>query len=120
MNLLVETIKYIKEVGISGPEIAWVGNEHFYFTWDEFKKISNVEYCAGFGAQEVAQDLIIVGADFWLARHEYDGSERWEFMSRIAPKKPSLHALPLGLIVSQKEVNAMTGWFDMEPAKRKQ
>lgn len=25
--------------------------------------------------------LIVVGKDFWLERHEYDGSEWWEFKS---------------------------------------
>jgi hypothetical protein len=30
---------------------------------------------------EIDMGLIVVGKDFWLERHEYDGSEWWEFKS---------------------------------------
>ena len=31
-------------------------------------------------------DLIVVGKDFWIERHEYDGSELWEF--KRMPEEP--------------------------------
>lgn len=38
-------------------------------------------FCSGYGAQEVAKDLVLIGDDFWMERAEYDGSEWWEFVS---------------------------------------
>lgn len=38
-------------------------------------------YHDGFGGVEIDMGLIVVGKDFWLERHEYDGSEWWEFKS---------------------------------------
>ena len=44
-------------------------------------KENNKEYDDGYGETEVKDDLQIVGANWWLERHEYDGSEWWEFKS---------------------------------------
>ena len=87
MNLLKETLEKLQINGKTELDVKWVGNENYYFTWEEFKIIAkNTEYDSGYGAAEVAMDLIVVGEDFWLERHEYDGSERWEFKEN--PKKP--------------------------------
>lgn len=51
----------------------------FQITKKEFQKYSNTRYDDGYGAPEVAEDLLVIGADFWLERHEYDGLEWWEF-----------------------------------------
>lgn len=81
MNLLNETIAIIKENGKHQNDVQWVGSRDctLAITWEEFKKIANFEYYAGHGGEEVALDLIVVGSDWWLERHEYDGSEWWEF-----------------------------------------
>ena len=50
--------------------------------WENFKEVANVEYDSGFGSPQVAEDLIIMGSDFWLERHEYDGSEWWEYKNK--------------------------------------
>lgn len=86
-NLLRETIRVLKENGKSPQDVIWVGNtEEFSISWEEFDKIADFEYDAAFGSVEVCGDLLVVGADFWLERHEYDGSEWWEF--KTLPKQP--------------------------------
>ena len=79
MNLLRETIRELKDNKKKEKDVLWVGNKDIYITWNEFKKIADIEYDAGYGGQEVATDLLIVGKDFWLERQEYDGSEWWGF-----------------------------------------
>ena len=81
MNLLSETLEVLQESGKS-PEkdVKWVGsaNGKYAITWKEFKKIaSQVEYDNGYGGQEIANDLVVVGKNWWLERGEYDGSEWW-------------------------------------------
>lgn len=75
MNLLQETIEALKDEGLSSSNVLWVGTKEARISWDNFEQIANVEYSSGFGPQEVAKDLIIVGQNWWLERHEYDGSE---------------------------------------------
>ena len=81
-NLLKETLEDIKLSGHTIMDIIFIGSEEsgYYCNWEEFTKLANQEYDDGFGAQEVATDLIIVfsdGSKMW--RHEYDGSERWDY-----------------------------------------
>ena len=82
MNLLSETLRDIKTSGHSVEDIAFIGSEKsgHSCTWQEFKRMADREYDSGFGAPEVAQDLVVVfidGAKMW--RGEYDGSEWWAF-----------------------------------------
>ena len=86
MNLLIETIGKLINNKKKEKDVLWVGSKDNYITWNEFKKIADIEYDAGYGGQEVATDLLIVGKDFWLERQEYDGSECWEF--KETPCKP--------------------------------
>jgi hypothetical protein len=90
MNLLTETIDKLKECDRSPSSVEWIGNGKFYFTWEEFTEIANKDYDDGYGGNEVPLDLKVVGTDYWLERHEYDGSEWWEY--KELPVKPSLHA----------------------------
>lgn len=85
-NLLKETKKVMRDNKVKESDVQWVGNNDLFFSWDHFKTISDVEYDASWGAAHVAQDLVVVGSDWWLERHEYDGSEWWEF--KKLPKKP--------------------------------
>lgn len=48
-------------------------------TWEEFASKADKMYDNGFGGAEVLEITMIVGKDFWLERHEYDGSEWWEY-----------------------------------------
>lgn len=79
MNLLEETLEFLKENSKQESDVLYCCGDSFKFTWDNFKKLADVEYDDGYGGEEVATNLKIVGKDFWLERHDYDGSEWWEF-----------------------------------------
>ena len=97
MNLLQETIAKLKEENKYESDVLWCGKIKSgkwdfedqnvgYFTWEEFEVLADKHYDSGFGSPEVNEYLIIVGKDWWLERHEYDGSEWWEY--KTMPKKP--------------------------------
>lgn len=92
-GLLKETIDVFTSEGKKEEDVLWVGlcsgKDKFYkkTSWDAFKKVADFDYESGFGAHEINDSLIIVGVDWWLERHEYDGSEWWEF--KTLPLKPS-------------------------------
>lgn len=86
-NLLKETLAKLKENGKKEKDVIWVGNLNAKTTWENFKNVADVDYDSGFGGQEVATDLLIVGNNWWLERHEYDGSEWWEY--KELPKEPT-------------------------------
>ena len=98
MNLLTETIEFLKNNCNKNPsDVRWIGSTSYgYFDWEYFSKIANIDYDNGFGGQEVASDLKIVGDDWWLERHEYDGSEWWEYKS--LPNKPDQLIYPKTLV----------------------
>jgi len=88
MNLLKETLAALKENGKTENDVLWAGSRDMSTSWENFKKIADVEYDNGFGGQEVATDLMVVGNDWWLSRGEYEGSEWWNF--NTLPIKPEL------------------------------
>ena len=79
MNLYKETIEILSENGKTLDDVLAVCGGDYQITKDDFVKFSNIEYDSGYGSPEVAIDLVVIGEDFWLERHEYDGSEWWEF-----------------------------------------
>lgn len=119
MNLLAETLEAIREAGRSTDDVLWVGSSdgNYAIGWDCFAAIANVDYDDGFGAQEVASDLVVVFGDrTWLNRDEYDGSEQW-----ILNKPPELpaDAKPFD-VVTVGQVEAV-GWETLrELQERKQ
>jgi hypothetical protein len=78
-NLLKETMEILEENGRKEKDVLYCCGNSFKFTWDNFKELADVEYDDGYGGEEVATNLKVVGKDFWLERHNYDGSEWWEF-----------------------------------------
>lgn len=87
MNLLKETKKVMSWSGYTIDDIAWVGCDSFRIPIDVFIKCADTKYDNGFGAPEVAQDLVIVLRDgSWMERTEYDGRERWDLKS--TPRMP--------------------------------
>jgi len=86
-NLLKETIRTLEENSKSEKDVLWVGTDEWFTSWGKFKELSDFEYDDGFGGEQINLKLKIVGEDFWLERHEYDGSEWWEFKS--LPQKPN-------------------------------
>ncbi len=94
MNLRKETIQTLKENGKTGKDVLWVGDKFgkdsgFYSsgsygfngikTWTEFKKWANFKYDNGYGGEEISLKMKVVGRNWWLERHEYDGSEWWKY-----------------------------------------
>ena len=86
MNLYKEIIQCLEENGKTKSDVIWAGCEEFRIPLDVFWKIADVEYDECFCLVEVANDLLVVGEDFWLERHEYDGSEWFEY--KTMPKEP--------------------------------
>ncbi len=114
MNLLAETLGVIAQNDVGPDRVAWVGTPQEWTTWANFEEVADTEYDAGFGAQEVASDLMIVGDDWWMTRSEYDGSECWAF--HRLPSKPSIMTAIRALTVPQ--ANALfdsnhIGWCDL-------
>lgn len=80
-KIVEETIEDLKDLGYNESDVLWVGSYDgkFAMSWEEFSdKFKNLEYDSGYGAQEIADDLVVVGENWWLERNEYDGAERWE------------------------------------------
>lgn len=92
INLLQETLEMINYWGKTPQDVEWCGTRtRGYFNWDHFSHIANVEYDESYGDQNVYPNLVIVGKDWWLERHEYDGSEWWEY--KTLPEKPEKEIL---------------------------
>lgn len=85
--LLQETTETLMQNNKTWDDVMWIGGSNFTISIEDFKKLANREYDNGYGAQEVAQDLKIVGKDWWLERFEYDGAESWVY--KKYPEKPS-------------------------------
>lgn len=105
-----ETIKILKDNNRTTEDVLWCGSEEFgWFSFADFLEIAPEKYDYGYGGQEIAKDLLIVGGDFWLERHEYDGSEWWEFKS--LPKKPENYNKP-------KTINNGDSWATLKEMNR--
>lgn len=103
MNLLQETMSFLEHCGKTQADIVWIGCREFKLELADFLRLADTEYDNGFGLQEVASDLVIVGKDWWLERCEYDGSEGWEF--KQLPSEPKAKAKkPTALTTRQAEV----------------
>lgn len=86
-NLRNETIEILENYGKTPNDIRWIGtNGKLYFDGPGIPDAFDREYNDSYGDQLVNPFLLIVGDDWWLERHEYDGSEWWEF--KTLPKKP--------------------------------
>lgn len=86
-NLKEETLKKLKEYEKTVEDIKWIGCRSFKISPDLFWKLADTYYDAGYGTEEVAVDLIIVGEDWWMERESYDGAEWWKYKTMpIEPK----------------------------------
>lgn len=86
MNLLWETAGILNELEYSTNDIAFIGSRDgkYSCSWNEFKILANKNYDNGFGAPEVATDLIILFKNnSWIERDSYDGSEWWKYVARF-------------------------------------
>jgi len=114
-NLLKETLNHLTHRNKSEKDVIWVGTLHVKTTWEDFKLISDTYYDDGYGAQEVARDLLIVGDGWWLERHEYDGSEGWSYKEtpKIPTKNVKLRALTVDQGIKFND-DLSCGWCDLE------
>ena len=106
MNLLNETRDILSSNNKTFDDVLFVGDgsTHTKMTVKEFLEHANVEYNGGYGIEEINTKLILVGKDFWLERHEYDGSEWWEYKSM-----PNINDFVDGTvyIFDEEKMNAM-------------
>ena len=85
VNLAEETRVVLKDNGKTFFDVIWFGDREFRFACD-LQDLLNFDYNNGFGANNIPMDFLIVGDDWWLERHEYDGSEWWEY--KAMPARP--------------------------------
>lgn len=113
-NLLAETERCFSELNFSWDDVAFIACDDFSISIENFRQVAaTADYDAGYGAPEVAQDLIIVFKnDSWLERDEYDGSEGWIY--RHLPYKPETERKIHALVVGQKKNDAFPGWLGLE------
>lgn len=86
-NLLEETIEDLSQHNKTIDDIRWIGSPDCQIPLEDMIKLFDVFYDNGYGGAEIALDLLVVGDDWWLERHEYDGSEWWEY--KQLPVKPT-------------------------------
>lgn len=107
-NLLKETVSALAENGKTISDIVAVQGDDFGISIDEFIQLaSETNYRKCYGTQEVAEDLIIIGKDWWLERVEYNGSEWWKFRQfpQIKSNIKSVSQLANGSYSSLKQLN---------------
>lgn len=77
-----KNIEDIKFVCLNAPELSIKGFvfHKYQLETNEFLTIAKeIYYESGFGLCYINLTLKIAGDNWWLERHEYDGSEWWEF-----------------------------------------
>lgn len=105
MNLLTETLDYMKEIGKTPDDVVYVRMTKDSGFWsslddsypneilidfDTFKEVANHVYDSGYGSSEVNTSTAILFKDNTVMhRWEYDGAEGWECITlpRTSPKK---------------------------------
>ena len=88
-NLYEETAEFLLEHGKSMSDVVFVSGNGHEIPLDNFiETAKSYDYDNGFGGEEVPIDLLVVGKDWWIERHEYDGSEWWEY--KTLPKRPKV------------------------------
>lgn len=94
MSIVKETEAVLGRNHKATKDVEWVGSKdgEYAISWEDFAtKFKNVDYYKGYGFQEIATDLVVVGSDWWLERREYDGSEWWEYKELpVKSKKPKV------------------------------
>lgn len=96
MNLLQETRNALARAGKGPEDVVWCGSKAgaYWFTWAQFEQLTDRDYNDSWGIENVAMDLVVVGADWWLERGEYDGSEWWDFRIRPTVKGDGIVPTP--------------------------
>ena len=87
-NLYDETISEMNDYLKKPEDVRYVVlNEEYFCNFSDFALAARqINYDAGYGWPLITDGCMIVGDGWWLERHEYDGSEWWEF--KTIPHKP--------------------------------
>jgi hypothetical protein len=104
-NFKDEILKILNKNGKTVYDVQWVGFdkpfiyvdsddtfldvkvEPFRFDLREFFNLADFVYDCDSGGIQIPQNLKVVGVDWWLERHNYDGCEWWEY--KTLPIKPT-------------------------------
>lgn len=79
-NLLQETIEKLRWYGKTLDDVTNIFlNGEYQITKEDFIKVADQNYDNGYGGNEVALNLILLGDGFWMERREYDGLEWWKY-----------------------------------------
>ena len=80
INFIQETLNIMELNGKQKDDIKHIGSKDCYIEIDDFFRVFDVDYDNSFGSPHMPTDMVIIFNDgSWLERHEYDGSEWWEF-----------------------------------------
>jgi hypothetical protein len=112
INLLEETIEYLKRHNKTLKDVLFCGGNEYKFSVKKFKKLANIKYDNSYGTQIIARDLKVYGEDWWLERHEYNGAEWWEYKS-FNNELPTKDKTPKALIGPKRKLGTL-GYLDME------
>lgn len=83
VNLLSETTEKLELCGKTWADVRFIDDgENCSGDVLGFKKAIDFFYDDGYGCAEINEGLKIVGENWWLERHEYDGSEWWEYKEK--------------------------------------
>ena len=116
INLLEETKETLESNGKTIDNLTAVIFGKYRITVENFISVADVEYDNGFGAPQVGENLVVMGDGFWLERHEYDGSEWWEYKESI-PTKDLIEVEIDAVTISQAEElgrDVSCGWESVE------
>lgn len=79
-NLLTETIEFLNRYDHKPMDVYFVTDGFYSATWNDFSDAARkIDYDSGYGCVKIFHNLKLVGKDWWIERHEYDGSEWWEY-----------------------------------------
>lgn len=106
-NLLKETKDVLKYNGKTFDDVVAIFGDDFKITKENFIKVANRSYDSGFGGQEVAKDLKILGKDFIMKRGEYDGSEWWDYI-------PFAYEIPKNVIEVKSVITNNISWVTLK------
>lgn len=108
MNLLNETVKKLEQHNKTLKDVLAIQGNSFGMSIEDFINLADTEYHSGYGRVLVAEDLVIIGDDWWLERAEYDGSEWWEYKEK--PKVLPINDKVYALTILQSHDNVYCGW----------
>lgn len=114
-NFLQETEDIFSMIDKTWDDIDFIGGDSFSVSVENFREVAaRTEYETGYGAPEIATDLVIVFTDgSWLGREEYDGSEWWQYY--YCPVKPMKRKLISALSVNESSSeDYLIGWANLE------